>query len=139
MKVSKQNKDLAMMVLGVGVGDIASGYVGNFIKEASFVPDSIKPYAPAGVQLLGGWLLATKVKQPMAKAAGIGMAAYGVKSLVAAFVPSLGIGTVDAFSSNPVVAGTTYNVVTPMPFAQNAATVAGGENFIEPGNTNGTF
>jgi len=140
MKVSKQNKDLAMMVLGISAGDIAAGFVGEQINKASFVPDSIKPYAPAGVQLLSGWLLATKVKQPLVKAGGIGMAAYGVKSLVSTLIPSIGgfanyspAGTVGdvgatynlAYSREPYRQDSGTNIVQSAPYNASASSVGG--------------
>jgi hypothetical protein len=95
MKIGKNYKDVAMGALGIAGGQVAANYAGKAIDGLSFIPESIQPYAKGGIQALAGVILATKGKKnALVSNAGLGMAATGIKNLVAAIVPSLGIAGV---------------------------------------------
>lgn len=81
-----------LVALGVG---IAGAVVGKLI--ANKVPENYKKYAPAGLVVAG--VPMTRMKNPMLKAAGTGLAIVGGQSLVGTLVPALAGGSLVRFNS----------------------------------------
>jgi len=90
MKISKDYKNLAMGAVGIAGGQIAANLAGKQIDGLSFIPENIKPYAKGGVQTIAGIVIASKGKKNALVAnAGLGMAASGVKNILAALLPDV--------------------------------------------------
>ena len=79
-------KDIVLAVAGAGVGSIGGAIV------LSKLPESLPPMATnGGVAALGGVLTAVglKKKNKLLMGSGLGMAAVGVRGIIAGFVPTM--------------------------------------------------
>lgn len=79
-------KDIVLAVAGAGVGSVGGAIV------LSKLPASLPPVATnGGVAVIGGVItaLALKKKNKLLMGAGLGMAAVGVRGLIAGFVPTM--------------------------------------------------
>lgn len=91
-------KDIAMTLAGTIAGEILGNYLQNKIMKTMFLKKDgtgstiVKPLIPtaAGIFLTG------KMKNPLLRGMGIGLAASGAKNIVYTFAPKLeGMGAVD--------------------------------------------
>jgi hypothetical protein len=122
MKISKDYKNLAMGAVGIAGGQIAANYAGKALDGLSFIPENIKPYAKGGVQTIAGIVIASKGKKNALVAnAGLGMAASGVKNLISALIPSLGIAGVGEANDPFTYIGETADL--PQPFNMASASL----------------
>ena len=117
-------KDIVLAVAGAGVGSIGGAIV------LSKLPATLPPMATnGGVAALGGVLTAVglKKKNKLLMGAGLGMAAVGVRGIIAGFVPSMA-----------GYDGETYTYVPQIPDASMAAPFAapfaGETKYYEPLN-----
>jgi len=131
MASKSKYKDIAMQAAGVTGGFIAGNFAGKLVDKAAFIPANILPYAKGGLQVIAGIVIASKFgKNKLVEAAGVGMAAKGVATVVGQFMPA-------AISGMPLISGTEmrYNIddvmpsngVAPFNNAQSV-TIAGGES-----------
>jgi len=122
-------KDIAMQAVGVTGGFIAANFAGKMVDKITAIPANILPYAKGGLQAIAGIVIASKFgKNKLVEAAGVGMAAKGVATVVGQFMPA-------AISGMPLINGvemrydidavSTGNLATP--FDAQSATIAGAD------------
>lgn len=109
-------KDIVLAVAGAGVGSVGGAIV------LSKLPASLPPMATnGGVAALGGILtyIALKKKNKLLMGAGLGMAAVGVRGVIAGFVPTMAGYEEPNYYSVPQIAGGSYEPLA-APFAGSA-------------------
>lgn len=109
-------KDIVLAVAGAGVGSVGGAIV------LSKLPASLPPMATnGGVAALGGILtyIALKKKNKLLMGAGLGMAAVGVRGVIAGFVPTMAGYDDTNYSYVPQIAGGSYEPLA-APFAGSA-------------------
>lgn len=109
-------KDIVLAVAGAGVGSVGGAIV------LSKLPASLPPMATnGGVAALGGILtyLALKKKNKLLMGAGLGMAAVGVRGMIAGFVPTMAGYDDSNYAYVPQIAGGSYEPLA-APFAGSA-------------------
>lgn len=110
-------KDIVLAVAGAGVGSVGGAIV------LSKLPASLPPMASnGGVAALGGILtyIALKKKNKLLMGAGLGMAAVGVRGVIAGFVPTMaGYDEPNYYSVPQIAGGGSYEPLA-APFAGSA-------------------
>jgi hypothetical protein len=110
-------KDIVLAVAGAGVGSVGGAIV------LSKLPASLPPMATnGGVAAIGGILtyIALKKKNKLLMGAGLGMAAVGVRGVIAGFVPTMAGYDDSNYSYVPQIAvGGSYEPLA-APFAGSA-------------------
>lgn len=131
MAKSSKYKDVAMQAVGVTGGFIAANFAGKLVDKITAIPANILPYAKGGLQAIAGVVIASKFgKNKLVEAAGIGMAAKGVSTVIGQFIPTAISGMPGASLINGVAMRYDIDAVTPSsagnaPFNGAAATIAG--------------
>ena len=122
-------KDIAMQAVGVTGGFIAGNLAGKLVDKITAIPANILPYAKGGLQAVAGIVIASKFgKNKLIEAAGVGMAAKGVATVVGQFAPT----AISGMPQSNLISGvqmrydidavSTGNVT---PFDAQGATIAG--------------
>lgn len=109
-------KDIVLAVAGAGVGSVGGAIV------LSKLPAGLPPMATnGGVAALGGILtyIALKKKNKLLMGAGLGMAAVGVRGVIAGFVPTMAGYDDTNYSYVPQIAGGSSEPLA-APFAGSA-------------------
>lgn len=109
-------KDIVLAVAGAGVGSVGGAIV------LSKLPASLPPMATNGsVAALGGILtyIALKKKNKLLMGAGLGMAAVGVRGVIAGFVPTMAGYDDSNYAYVPQISSGTYEPLA-APFAGSA-------------------
>ena len=110
-------KDIVLAVAGAGVGSVGGAIV------LSKLPASLPPMATnGGVAALGGILtyIALKKKNKLLMGAGLGMAAVGVRGVIAGFVPTMAGYDDSNYAYVPQIAGGGSYEPLAAPFAGSA-------------------
>lgn len=85
--MAKKSKTSKIDIQAIGLGLLGAVAAGKVATLNIPVPEKAKPFVP----LIAGVLL-MMVKNPQAKAAGLGMAIYGGARALNATIPALGLG-----------------------------------------------
>lgn len=129
MAKSSKYKDVAMQAVGVTGGFIAGNFAGKLVDKITVIPANILPYAKGGLQAIAGIVIASKFgKNKLVEAAGVGMAAKGVATVVGQFLPAAISGMPQANLISGVEMRYNIDAVTQSnvtPFDAQGATIAG--------------